>query len=242
MTTDRRLRPAALAARSFGLAWEGFGFLFPLVLAPSLAISALSYALAGAAATPETLSPAAAFITVALTLIGGFVVTGIACLAALDIALGKRHALGDYLRQTLRHLAPLVGLGLLVSLATSLALILLIVPGLYVAARFLVWTPAVVFENAGWSGLGRAQDLSEGHRWPLAASLLIMGVAGLVAMAAALPLIAMAEGAFAFSILIDAVASTLIYMMSATFGAAAYLRLREIKDGASAAEVAATIG
>lgn len=241
--TATPLRPLALVGRSFRLAWEGFGLLFPLVLTPSLALSALAYAIGPDPfmAEAQAQTGLAAFASIALELVGGPAITGVACLAALDVALGKRHSMGEYVSQTLRHIGPLILLGLLLSVATTLGVVALIVPGLYIAGRFLPWTPAVVFENAGWSGLGRAQELTEGYRWPLAGAVLAMGILCALGFAALLPVVALAQGSFAIAILVDATFSTLVYLLGAAFVAAAYLRLREIREGVGLAEVAASL-
>lgn len=241
--TATPLRPLALVGRSFRLAWEGFGLLFPLVLTPSLALSALAYAIGPDPfmAEAQAQTGLAAFASIALELVGGPAITGVACLAALDVALGKRHSMGEYVSQTLRHIGPLILLGLLLSVATTLGVAALIVPGLYIAGRFLPWTPAVVFENAGWSGLGRAQELTEGYRWPLAGAVLAMGILCALGFAALLPVVALAQGSFAIAILVDATFSTLVYLLGAAFVAAAYLRLREIREGVGLAEVAASL-
>lgn len=241
--TATPLRPLALVGRSFRLAWEGFGLLFPLVLTPSLALSALAYAIGPDPfmAEAQAQTGLAAFASIALELVGGPAITGVACLAALDVALGKRHSMGEYVSQTLRHIGPLILLGLLLSVATTLGVAALIVPGLYIAGRFLPWTPAVVFENAGWSGLGRAQELTEGYRWPLAGAVLAMGILCALGFAALLPVAALAQDSFAIAILVDATFSTLVYLLGAAFVAAAYLRLREIREGVGLAEVAASL-
>lgn len=241
--TATPLRPLALVGRSFRLAWEGFGLLFPLVLTPSLALSALAYAIGPDPfmAEAQAQTGLAAFASIALELVGGPAITGVACLAALDVALGKRHSMGEYVSQTLRHIGPLILLGLLLSVATTLGVAALIVPGLYIAGRFLPWTPAVVFENAGWSGLGRAQELTEGYRWPLAGAVLAMGILCALGFAALLPVVALAQGSFAIAILVDATFSTLVYLLGAAFVAAAYLRLRKIREGVGLAEVAASL-
>ncbi len=239
--TATPLRPLALVGRSFRLAWEGFGLLFPLVLTPSLALSAIAYAIGPDPLVTEAQTGLAAFASLALELVGGPAITGVACLAALDVALGKRHSMGEYVSQTLRHIGPLILLGLLLSVATTLGVAALIVPGLYIAGRFLPWTPAVVFENAGWSGLGRAQELTEGYRWPLAGAVLAMGMLCALGFAALLPVVALAQDSFAIAILVDATFSTLVYLLGAAFVAVAYLRLREIREGVGLAEVAASL-
>jgi hypothetical protein len=247
MADSRSTAPAlgvfALIARSIRLLGAQFGFLFPLAFVPALALSALTYAFAD----PAPLDPAAAprlsvaeGVVLFVDVMASFVITGVMCLAALDAVLGKRHTVSEYLRQTLRHIAPIVGLGLLVSIATGIGALLLILPGFYVVARYLPWTPAVVFENAGWSGLGRGQSLTEGYRWPLVGAVLLMGVIVTIILLAAGPaIVAVGEGLA--GVLVEGAFTAFYYALIAVFTALVYIRLREIKDGMSAADIAATI-
>jgi len=235
-----------LIGRSFRLLAGQFGFLFPLAFVPAVALSALSYLFAGfgaaedpAAADPLSLGFAGAAVLF-LDVLVSFVITGVMCLAALDAVLGKRHTVSEYLQQTLRHLGPIVGLGLLVAIATGFGVVLLIVPGLYVMARYLPWTPAVVFENAGWSGLGRGQELTEGYRWPLVGAVALMAVIVTAILLVVGPLL-FAVGDGLVAVLLEGAFTAVYYALIAVFTALAYIRLREIKDGMSPADISATI-
>lgn len=238
-----------LVGRSLRLLFAQFGFLFPLAFVPSMALAALTWSVTPGLppeGAPSSLgglpqSGAGPLLVFTLSLLLGVAITGVTCLAALDAVLGKRHALGDYLRQTLRHMPALTVLSLLFGLAVGLGLLLLILPGLYIFARFLPYTQAVVFENAGWSGLGRAQDLTNGYRWPLVGASILIGLSLLAAALALSPVFAAASGSMALGVLADAAFSALATLLPATYGAHAYLRLREIKEGVSPAEIAATI-
>lgn len=244
MERDDTLGVLTLVGRSFRLVYEGFGFLFPLGFAPSLAISLLTYAVMGGPSEPMpvdfALSPA--FLgTLAVNLVGGVLVSGVMCLAALDVALGKRHALSEYVGQALRHLAPLILLGFLVSLAIGLGATLFLIPGLYLAARFLPWTQAALFENAGWGALGRAQELTEGYRWPLVLAIVAMGLATLAIFVVAGPVMAMALDSLILASLVEAAFTALAYALISAFSGLAYLRLREIKEGVTPTDVAGMI-
>lgn len=231
-----------LIGRSFRLLGAQFGFLFPLAFVPAAALAALSYALVpDEAALAAGTAGFGAFFAIFLNVVIGFIVTGVMTLAGLDAALGKRHTVVEYLSQTLRHIGAIVVLGVLLSIATGLGMLLLVIPGLYVVARFLPWAPAVVFENAGWSGLTRAQDLTEGYRWPLVGAAVLLGLVVVVALLAFGPLFAMAVGSPPLAILIEGVLTGLYYALIAVFTALVYLRLREIREGVSAREIAEEI-
>jgi hypothetical protein len=249
MTRGEPLGVLDLVGRTLRLFVRSAGFLLPLAFAPALALAAVAWAVGGAPTPPAPGDPAgppalgaAGLAAVVLDVVVGFVITGIMCLAALDAALGKRHTVRDYLAQTLRRLGPIVVLGILLSVATALGAVLFIVPGLYVAARWLPWAPAIVFEDLGWAGLGRAQALTEGYRWPLVGASVLMGFAMVALTLLLAPLLfASAAAGAAFGILAEAAISAVYYGLIAVFTALAYLRLRALKEGMDAAAVAATI-
>jgi hypothetical protein len=143
---DRRVaRPSLgigdLVRRSLKLAAAHFGFLFPIAFVPALISTVIGQYAGGQPIIDDLETPGsglpgpAAFLAISVNIFISFNVTGVMCLAALDALLGKRHTIGEYLRQTLRHIAPIVLLGTLVYVAAGFAAILLLVPGLYVLAR-----------------------------------------------------------------------------------------------------------
>jgi uncharacterized membrane protein len=194
-----------------------------------------------AAALPEMPGFGALFLGMVGTVLSFFIV-GFLCLVALDAVIGRRHTVAEYARQAARHLLPLGVLGFLVAVMTGLGLVLLIVPGLYVAARFLPWVEAVVFENAGWHGLSRAQELTEGYRWPLVGAVLAMAAVVLVLMMLAGAVLYAVESSVVLALLVEAVISAIYYALLAIFTALIYVRLREVREGRTAAEIAASIG
>jgi hypothetical protein len=222
-----------------------FGPLFAHAFAPALLATVLGrWTQAGLAPPIEPADKAGDLLLLLANLILGAAIPGYMALVALDLLLGKRHRQWDYLSQTLRHLAPLVVLLALYYVSVGIGLVLLIVPGLYILARYLPLIPVVVFENVGWSGLGRARDLTRGYRWPLVGFLLILaalfaGVA--LSLGAVLAALAPQVGggvAFAAELLLG----TLSTAYGALLTALVYLRLRALQEGASLPEIAATVG
>lgn len=160
---------ARLVIGSVGLLLRHVAFLFPLAFLPALGLTLLTYGLLGWPA--EGIDPAAGaatagvlveLVVLALNIVVGFVVTGVMCLAGLDAALGKRHTLGDYLQQTLRHGGPVVVLGTLLSIATAFGIVLAVIPGLYIAARWLPWAPAILVACFTALAYLRLREIAEG--------------------------------------------------------------------------------
>ena len=83
-----------------------------------------------------------------------------------DVATAFRRAVGWYL--------PMVGTFVLISLAVSLGMILLVIPGMIVALMFCVASQACIVERIGpITALGRSRSLTKGYRWPILGLLLI---------------------------------------------------------------------
>jgi hypothetical protein len=228
-----------------------FYFLFPIAFVPSLGLVAVELATGTGepiAIDPETGAPPPGFspgpylISFLLNVVVASVISGVMCLAALDAVIGKRHTIGEYLRQTLRHLGPIVVLGTILYVLAGIGLVLFILPGLYVLARYWPWIAAIVFEDAGWSGFSRAQELTDGYRLPLIGAIALFALLGALILFFLLPFAALgAEAGTLLQIPIAAAVSAIFYALIAVFIALVYARLREIKEGMSQADIAATI-
>lgn len=225
----------------------GFAALRPLFLiafVPAL-LSALVAGLAGPGSEDPLAGPTAADLWAGLIdLVLGTLATGVLCLGALDVLLGKSHGFGQYLSQASRHFVALLVFGLVLSVAIAIGMIFLILPGIYVAARYLPYVVTTVFEDRGWQGTNRAEQLTAGYRWPLVGTLLTFGVL-LIAffMAVGIPVSVMgASLGLLPAILISAALTAFTYIIFAAFSAVVYVRLRELNEGASTAQIAAEIG
>lgn len=238
-----------LIAQTFRLFFARFTTLFPLAFVPALVLALLNWGVS--APIPADFDPATdalpmpSWSEVILGLAGmvlGFFVIGFMCLAALDAVMGRSHTIGQYTRQAIRQLLPIGVLGILLSIAASLGAVFFILPGLYILARFLPWVETVVFEDAGWSGLGRAQDLTQGYRWPLVSAVILMALIVLALILLISPLLYLVAGSGLLSALLEAVVSGIYYALIAIFTALIYARLREVKEGKTIEQIAATIG
>jgi hypothetical protein len=245
------LRVFGLIGDTLRLLGSHFFFLFPIAFVPSLGLILVEYVTGTGepiAIDPETgamppdFAPGPYILTFLLNVVVASAISGVMCLAALDAVIGKRHAIGDYVRQTLRHLGPIVVLGTILYVLAGIGLFLFILPGLYVLARYWPWIAAIVFEDSGWSGLTRAQELTQGYRLPLAGAIALFTLLGALILFFLAPFAAVgAEAGTLMQIPIAAAVSAIFYALIAVFIALVYARLREIKDGMSPADIAATI-
>lgn len=250
MTRPRRALGAfALVRDSFRLLFTRFRLLFVAAFLPALGLAAFAH-LAGTG-EPVPLDPVtgtaatgagtgALFVGFFLDVLIGFFVSGTLTLAAVDAELGSRDGFGAYVRQTLRCSGPILVLGTVLYVLAGVGLALFVLPGLYVLARFLPWLAVIVFEDAGWSGLTRAQELTEGERLPLAGAITLLVIIGVGAAFLLAPVVALAASAGAPAlVLLEAAGTALYYAMSACFTAVAFIRLRTEKEAAEPADLAA---
>jgi hypothetical protein len=93
-------------------------------------------------------------VTVALTI------------AVAECFLGRPPSAGDVLRRTFAVFMPIMGTFLLASLVIGVGLLLLILPGLYLAiALYLVTTVAALEKQYGLQAIRRSRELMHGNLW-----------------------------------------------------------------------------
>lgn len=93
-------------------------------------------------------------------------VVGVAITYALgEVYMGRTATIGEAFRKGLAILMPVLGTSLLSALAVMGALLLLIVPGVWVGLGLLLLSQVMVFENRfGSAALGRSLELMKGQR------------------------------------------------------------------------------
>lgn len=243
-----------VVARTFGLVGRNFlAFTFLsllLVGVPQFALVLFqSYVVQGVFLLG--VSPIAITLGVTLvTLILAYVLMAMLTRASIDDLSKGRASLGAAIGDGVRYFFPLFIVALLTSIGVLLGMILLIVPGIYLAVRWLVATPALVAEDIGpTAALGRSADLTEGRRWIVFALALLYFIFAIVVegvftvAAGALGVSTEFVGSLdAVTVTISAVGSvvgSLTSMVSAVGTAALYFELRHAKEGVSVADLAA---
>lgn len=189
---------------------------------------------------------------------------------AVSVKVGQGLALGRALAAALRGIIPIIGITLLFMVAVlavygaiagmiileqNLAwLLIVIIPALIVialilASMFYVYMPAIVFENAGFSSLGRSLELTRGYRGAIIGLMVLLAiiliivsmVLGLIVggisvglMASNLDALSQTSGQFSLPwwySLINAGVNAISLPISLIPPAVVYARLREIKEG-----------
>jgi len=188
---------------------------------------------------------------------------------AISVKVGQGVAFGRAVQAAFRSFFPIVGISLMFMLAVAplyagliwlffsnpdlLGWLFLIVPlfivgAFYAAAMLYVFMPAIVFENAGFSALGRSLQLTRGYRGAIIGQMLLLAlivavISGILAMiVGGIMLGAMvgsfdtiaANGQISFPwwySLFNAAVNALSMPLSLIPPAIVYARLKQIKEG-----------
>ena len=152
---------------------------------------------------------------------------------------GSHASLRECLSRGLSLVFPVVGVAILVGIATGLATLALIVPGLIVATMLWVAVPVAVVERPGViSSLTRSAVLTKGYRWPVFGVLVtVIGLNVVLALLAG-SLVAGADDTAAF-LLVSWVVSAIFGAVIAVVSAVSYHDLRVAKEGIGATQIAA---
>jgi hypothetical protein len=161
--TGLELRPLSLGEildRTFSLYRRYFLLFIGISGIPQLLV--LGFNLAQGELRPSvTLNVIASLL---LLIISGFAylfAQGGTILAVSELYLGRPTSIGVSLQRVWGEIGPLFGVVLLNGLAVGGALLLLVIPGIYVACRLLVCLPAALIEQRGPSeSLSRSFDLT----------------------------------------------------------------------------------
>jgi membrane-anchored glycerophosphoryl diester phosphodiesterase (GDPDase) len=98
--------------------------------------------------------------------------------------------LAEVWQETLSHFGRGLGVSILYGLALVFAMLLLLIPGIYLAILWSLAIPLIVFENLGVGALSRSSQLLKGNWWRTFAMLLVAGIiTALISGAFSLPLI-----------------------------------------------------
>lgn len=232
-----------LIGRTFSEFFRNILLFLGIAFVPTLVISMLSYfamtdvmeaSLTGAVVDPSQIFGPMFFLTTVLSLVAYLLIIGVTTIAAYDRINGEALDFGQYIGRTMGSILPILILGLIYYILFVLGLVLLIVPGLYVGAMFLVLIPVILIERAGFRGLSRAAELSKGYRWALVGAIVLLFLV-LIVLSLGLQFV---SGAIFLAVeniwlvlILQAIVSSVTYGFSAVFTALAYARLKELKEG-----------
>lgn len=196
-------------------------------------------------AEPGVAGPAS-LVAMLVLITGGLVLQAAITRASIDELSGKKISIGAALSSGVAVALPLLGFGLLYGLSIGLGLVLLIVPGLYLATMWAVSGPIIVVERLGvFKAMARSGVLTQNHRWAILGLFVLYVIFAIVAqglIALAIPggwaTMAGLPGGSMLAV-VALVAFQAISSIVGTVGVAAtYFELRQIKEGVDVSELA----
>lgn len=173
--TSAPFRIGVVLSKTFDLFTRQFGEFLLLSLVPMLPLLLLELAVLG---RPTDSTPVVVLSTInaLLTFFLSIVAQATTLYGAFQAMRGHPFTIGQSLQVGLGRALPVVAVALLVSLATGLAGLLLIVPGVIVYCMYYVAVPVCVIEQPGvTASMGCSAALTKGYRWS------IFGLVALVA-------------------------------------------------------------
>jgi len=115
------------------------------------------------------------FLATAIQLAATALYTGFVVKLVEDVRDGRRdHTVNELFSSASRHIGALIINGVLWGIAIAIGLVLLIVPGLYLATIWAVCQPAIVSENRDALGaFSRSRELVAGDGWAVFGTILV---------------------------------------------------------------------
>jgi hypothetical protein len=196
-------------------------------------------------------APGAYFTTIIIgvlvSIATGVILQGALTRASVDDLSGKGANLGSAVSSTIPIILPLIGLGLLVGLGIAVGMILLIVPGIFLALCWIVASPVMVVERLGIvASMQRSMKLTQNHRWAILglivlfiiAYIIVAAVVGAIAGGSLMTLADPTAGPPLMFLIVMTLVGVAISMVGTVGAAAIYFELRQIKEGVGMTELA----
>lgn len=178
-------RIGVVLSKTFSVFSGRFGSFLLLALVPMIPVLAFTLMMLAGPQRGPLASGAGATggLSAILTFFLGIVAQATALYGAFQQMGGKPFSIGESLSAGLRRSVPVLGVALLSALATVLASLLFVVPGIIVACMLYVAVPACMIEKTGVIGsLDRSAVLTRGHRWQIFALWALVAVIGGIAV------------------------------------------------------------
>jgi hypothetical protein len=174
-TSGAPFRIGVVLSKTFDLLSRHFGKFTLLTLVPMIPLLAL--ALVALGRPPSAPFSALGVIAGLLTVVLSIVAQAMTLYGAFQAMRRQSFTIGQSLQVGFGRAVPVIGVALLVGLATGLASLLLLVPGLILMCMFYVAVPVCVIERPGViASASRSAALTKGYRWSIFGLLLLVWV------------------------------------------------------------------
>ncbi|EDP62556.1 hypothetical protein BAL199_13473 [alpha proteobacterium BAL199] len=177
--------------------------------------------------------PAPSLLLVSLHALVYVLATGFLSAATYEAVCGRSIRTTELLADVVGRFVPLLICSVVLGVAVAIGIVLIVLPGIWIAAVWSAVVPVIVIEGAGFHAFARSAQLTRGYRLPIAGGLFVIGVAAalpplIVTMLSPQRLI-QAVGVPIFATVLE-VLSVLCSCMALCGFAVIYARLREIEN------------
>jgi hypothetical protein len=187
------------------------------------------------AGVDSTLITSGVLTVIQLLVIQPFLTAAVAK-ASADVYLGHTVVVGPTFRYAVSRIHSILWISILSALAVLLGLVLLIIPGIIVAIRFVFGSTVLVVEGRkGTKALGRSWQLAKGHFWKLLGTLLLANimasvVEGILSVPGAIAFAAIGPGGWPFLAIGSSLAAILTTPFTTLITVLLYFDLRIRKE------------
>ena len=203
----------------------------PMLLLRLFVIGDTSRFVAGEA----TVLPTGFLVTTLWTALGSLVtyalMSGVLVVLTSQAYLGDTVDVGLAVRRVIPRVIPLLVASLIRSVLFIIGLILVLVPGFWVAARYFAVIPAIVLEGAGTlRSFSRSAELSRGRKWHILGTLLLVTIIYYL-LVVGVSLIGALAGNFVVQTMVSSIGTILVYPVVAITEALLYYDARIRSEG-----------
>jgi len=164
---------------------------------------------------------------------------GSVTLFALNLGRGRETSLKELISGSTQKMGLLLGMLFLVGLGTTIGLVFLIIPGIFLYIYWYMSVPALMDGSDGvLDAMQTSWQLSDGRRWPILGFLILLGI--LTAILAAIPTIILVS--FSTNLVLTALLAGIVTAIGAGLSligsVAMYLEIKEVQHGPDTRELA----
>lgn len=228
------VEPAGLLQEALEIYRQHFGVLFPLALIVGLIQAML---LLGLGSDDPTKMTSGDLIATTLSLLPTLVFLAFTVELLRDVRAGRDvRPTGELVRSVLPVLLPLLAIAVLAGIAVGIGLILLIVPGLFLATIWAVVVPVFMLERPGIAAsFDRSRALVRGYGWSVFGTLLLVVLISL--LGAILAAVVSVDPTSAVGGFVQLVITSLVTPATALVMGGLYFRLIDLQGPVAAAPV-----
>lgn len=223
---NAKLDTARVFERIFGIYRDQFTLLIPAALVVFLPVAILSGLLYSGTPGPFEL-----LVIIVAGAIAGVWFQGMVVEAARDILDGRRdHTVGSLIRSVTPVIVPLAIAGILAGVATGIAFLFLIVPGLFLLTIWAVIAPVIVIERSSATGaFGRSRELVRGSGWQVFGVIVVVYLLQLITTLVLQALADSVSDSFATFAVAELLVRLLVAPLSALAAAVLFFELKGLR-------------